>query len=627
MYTKRVQLINYGPIDDLDIGCPFDGDRPKPIVLVGENGSGKSLVVSHIVNGLLFAQQLVYPESPEVEAGKVYKLRSPFYIRSERDYYFARVEFDKNIHISELQLAQSRRAYGAVPPGIEGTDAHALWNQMNIDDNSCILPHFDENRLRELLQQNCALYFPPNRFEDPAWLNEDNLTAKARHMDLMHRKGYTERAVINCSPLRDNENWLFDVIYDFSVFERQTQNVRFPIQGPDKSTTTVPLSIFAGFSGRAKAIYDIALQVVQTITRDNNVRFGIGKRHRRVVSVMRNERQLVPNIFQLSSGEVSLLNLFLSILRDFDLCETAFATPEDVRGVVVVDEVDLHLHAVHQHEVLPVLVKMFPRIQFVVTTHSPLFVLGLRSALGETGFGLYLLPQARQIAPEDFKEFGDAYRVFKTTNTHSNEIEEAARKAERPLVFVDGVTDVRYLTRAIELLGWQERGHNLEIRDAGGDGNLKNAWKTLTTVAVVNQTVVLLHDCDSNASPCDKGNVFRRRIELVEGHPVCRGIKNRFSRSTLERAVASDPAFIDVVAEHNVRERGKQKTVPEQWKVNDDEKGNLCNWICENGTEEDFRCFAEILEGFRRIPGMLRAVAANSGDEGTPNQDEEGQAQ
>ena len=67
---------------------------------------------------------------------------------------------------------------------------------------------------------------------------------------------------------------------------------------------------------------------------------------------MENERMRVPNVFQLSGGEVSLLNLFLSILRDFDLCQTSFARAEDIRGIVVVDEIDLHLHAVYQYEVL-----------------------------------------------------------------------------------------------------------------------------------------------------------------------------------------------------------------------------------------------------------------------------------
>ena len=73
MYAKRVQIHNYGPIEHLDIALPFDGDNPKPALLVGENGSGKSILLSHIVNGLLAAQQVAYPETPEVAVAVQHK--------------------------------------------------------------------------------------------------------------------------------------------------------------------------------------------------------------------------------------------------------------------------------------------------------------------------------------------------------------------------------------------------------------------------------------------------------------------------------------------------------------------------------------------------------------------------
>ena len=253
------------------------------------------------------------------------------------------------------------------------------------------------------LNRNCVLYFPPNRFEEPAWLNEDNLNARADRMNLRHMEGHTDRTVINYSPLRENDNWLFDVAYDFSVFEQQTRHVNFPVEAPDKSKHNVPFPVFLGYSGRAKTIYDIALHIAQIITTNPTVRFGIGTRDHRVISLMENERIRVPNIFQLSSGEVSLFNLFLSILRDFDLTGAPFTKVEDVRGVVVVDEVDLHLHAHHQYEILPQLLHMFPRVQFVITTHSPLLVLGLQDTFGSSGFDLYRLPDGHQIAPEDFR--------------------------------------------------------------------------------------------------------------------------------------------------------------------------------------------------------------------------------
>ncbi|MCI0493610.1 AAA family ATPase [candidate division KSB1 bacterium] len=46
----------------------------------------------------------------------------------------------------------------------------------------------------------------------------------------------------------------------------------------------------------------------------------------------------------------------------------------DNKGIVMVDEIDLHLHPKWQMTVLPTLGKTFPNIQFIVTSHSPLLV-------------------------------------------------------------------------------------------------------------------------------------------------------------------------------------------------------------------------------------------------------------
>ena len=60
---------------------------------------------------------------------------------------------------------------------------------------------------------------------------------------------------------------------------------------------------------------------------------------------------------------------------------------------MLIDEVDLHLHAIHQYEVLPSLIRLFPKVQFIVTTHSPLFVLGMNETVGENGFAIYRMPE------------------------------------------------------------------------------------------------------------------------------------------------------------------------------------------------------------------------------------------
>ena len=52
----------------------------------------------------------------------------------------------------------------------------------------------------------------------------------------------------------------------------------------------------------------------------------------------------------------------------------------EVKGVVLLDEIDLHLHPEWQRTVMPTLARTLPNIQFIVTTHSPLVVGSLEAA-------------------------------------------------------------------------------------------------------------------------------------------------------------------------------------------------------------------------------------------------------
>ena len=84
-----------------------------------------------------------------------------------------------------------------------------------------------EEKIKGIFSRNCILYFPPNRFEEPAWLNEENLKAKAEYMNLKHLQGYTDRKIINYSPLLYNQNWLFEVLYD-ELYQRLPGSRKLP---------------------------------------------------------------------------------------------------------------------------------------------------------------------------------------------------------------------------------------------------------------------------------------------------------------------------------------------------------------------------------------------------------------
>ena len=139
MYLKRVLLENVGPLDFLDISLPFnENSRPKPVIFVGENGSGKSILLSYIINALLSAQQELF-ENCEVEKGKVYKYRSPTYIKVDSKYSFGKIEFEENLTCIEWQLNRTRKDF---ENEYEMTPIHKEWSDIPENDTELFRPNF-----------------------------------------------------------------------------------------------------------------------------------------------------------------------------------------------------------------------------------------------------------------------------------------------------------------------------------------------------------------------------------------------------------------------------------------------------------------------------------------------------
>ncbi len=73
----------------------------------------------------------------------------------------------------------------------------------------------------------------------------------------------------------------------------------------------------------------------------------------------------------LSDGEQCLLAMVGDLARRLAILSGKnLKAPLQGRGIVLIDEIDLHLHPEWQREIIPKLVKTFPNCQFIVTTHS-----------------------------------------------------------------------------------------------------------------------------------------------------------------------------------------------------------------------------------------------------------------
>ena len=79
-----------------------------------------------------------------------------------------------------------------------------------------------------------------------------------------------------------------------------------------------------------------------------------------------------PFTFQtLSSGYSSIMSVYAELFTKISLSSI---NPEDLSGIIIIDEIDAHLHVSLQKKILKFLTKSFPQIQFIVSTHSPFVV-------------------------------------------------------------------------------------------------------------------------------------------------------------------------------------------------------------------------------------------------------------
>lgn len=77
------------------------------------------------------------------------------------------------------------------------------------------------------------------------------------------------------------------------------------------------------------------------------------------------------DIEQLSDGEKIYILLIGDIARRLAIANPLLNNPLEGEGIVLIDEIELHLHPKWQRMIIPQLLKTFPNCQFIVTSHSP----------------------------------------------------------------------------------------------------------------------------------------------------------------------------------------------------------------------------------------------------------------
>lgn len=82
----------------------------------------------------------------------------------------------------------------------------------------------------------------------------------------------------------------------------------------------------------------------------------------------------------MSSGYAAVFDIINDLIIRME-AQSGLRTEFDMEGIVLVDEIETHLHLELQKKILPILTELFPNIQFIITTHSPFILSSLNDAV------------------------------------------------------------------------------------------------------------------------------------------------------------------------------------------------------------------------------------------------------
>lgn len=589
MHLSEFAAVNSGPITKLHIEFAFEGQRPVPTTLLGTNGRGKTSVLSIITDSIFegAAQhfQDVLPSNGLSRSW--FRLAGGSIIKSGTMGGFSILRFtDEGVdrfHSEKSGMFLGEAARNELPQSLH---LGVNWPDDSKSHKSFQLP---DDRSEAIFGKGVFAYFPASRAELPYWLNRESQVLDAFDTTLKFG-GRLSKPIFVENGLHAFGQWLMSVIVEM---RRDVQLV------PINDGQLIPLGIQPSPEQDGAPLWQAALQLLRGILRNDNARFcWFGRNNPQKIGIDFGDGRSVPGLAGLSAGQASLLLIFGTLLRYADL-SAPYTGFDNVHGICVADEIDAHLHIDLQTKVLPELIAMFPNVQFIMSSHSPLFALAMERRFGSGGMRLFDLDTGTYTSASAFSEFEAAFEAIAETEKFENAILARAQATGKPMVMLEGETDELYIRRAATALGKEAVIKNLELqwvgekRDGkasnGGKNALNHALNTLrSNPNLTNRSVLLLYDCETNKPAEDFGNLHVRAIPKNGNAIVATdGIENLLPDSVFTAEM------YDV--------RTEQKAYGGEITLKEINKMRLCETLCDAQTDvEIFRGFEavfEIIEG------------------------------
>lgn len=539
IFLEKAIIVNRSPF-----GAPLELSfrENEILVLSALNGMGKTTILSHVVDGLYEMAKAHFPNEFKGVENQYYRVSSQlFNIRANEpsfvylrfavhggrkiDYVDARG--DANGNCTSEQYDAAIRVDNKISFG-------AFARQLAQLGNAKLVHGLDPASAKEIFQKNVLTYFPSYRYEQPGYLNDPykvNLEFKTGSGFL----GYLPNPLEVTTGLRGLMNWIMDVVLDIrqpggNPLQRYLDN------GTYSNLCRVLSEIICSKFGE-ESTQIVGGQAIPTF------RFGVGPRNSGAARLSvhknaENDPPLYPTVLTLSSGESSMLCMFGELLRQADKIGENMMF-QNIQGIVLIDEIDKHLHIRAQRAVLPMLLGMFPNVQFITTSHSPFLNIGLNEIVPDRT-EIVSLPFGVRIRPSEDTQYGEVYDLMLAEESRFKDLAVALqrqiddhRENMKPLLVTEGKTDVAHLKKAAQALMIYDLDveYFCGVDEYGGSGPLKKMLEQRSRLPE-GRIIVGIFDRDElsivaeieeggNAVKCYGNNVYAICLPAVDGNDRC----------------------------------------------------------------------------------------------------------
>ena len=255
-----------------------------------------------------------------------------------------------------------------------------------------------------------------------------------KHYEKLHELQNKEKPGVFISYSKNNVN-LFDVIFAYISAWRNKLDVPKSIEPVDIQGKTVVIRNAS--KEFLKHVLNLDYQLYGAKSEKNNVlekklekwfddlKTALRKIYNcEKLELKRDTKKLVfkialPNrepfgLHEMSDGYAAFIDIYMELLMRLE--NDDMEVNYEQSAIVMIDEIETHLHVELQKQILPFLTKMFPNVQFIVATHSPFVMTSLENAV------VYNLEKGETLEKPSFYSYETVVESFLDTDMYSEKL-------------------------------------------------------------------------------------------------------------------------------------------------------------------------------------------------------------